>query len=44
MLNQLIFIILLLDKFNTGNKYESLGSGDKVRYMYVEKPNKYGSR
>ena len=36
------FYNLLLDKLSTGNKYESLGSGDKVRYMYVEKPNKYG--
>ena len=31
-----------LEKLQTGNKYESLGSGDKVRYMYLEKPNKYG--
>ena len=36
------FYNLLLDKLKTGNKYESLGSGDKVRYMYLEKPNKYG--
>jgi DNA polymerase elongation subunit (family B) len=36
------FYNLLLDKLNTGNKYESIGSGDKVRYMYVERPNKYG--
>tara|TARA_R100001163_G_scaffold54260_1_gene41591 strand:- start:757 stop:1761 length:1005 start_codon:yes stop_codon:yes gene_type:complete len=36
------FYNLLLDKLNTGNRYEDLGSGDKVRYMYVEKPNKYG--
>ena len=33
---------LLLDKLNTGNKYESISTGDKVRYMYVEQPNKYG--
>ena len=32
----------MLDKLNTGNKYESITSGDKVRYMYVEQPNKYG--
>ena len=36
------FYNLLLDKLNTGNKYESIGSGDKVRYMYIERPNKYG--
>tara|TARA_R100001079_G_scaffold108320_1_gene78571 strand:- start:459 stop:3026 length:2568 start_codon:yes stop_codon:yes gene_type:complete len=32
----------LLDKLNTGNKYESISTGDKVRYMYVEQPNKFG--
>ena len=36
------FYNLLLKKLKTGNKYEEMSSGDKVRYMYVEKPNKYG--
>ena len=36
------FYNMLLDKLNTGNKYESISTGDKVRYMYVEQPNKYG--
>ena len=33
---------MMLDKLNTGNKYEEISSGDKVRYMYVEQPNKFG--
>ena len=33
---------MLLDKLNTGNKYEAIGTGDKVRYMYIEQPNKFG--
>jgi DNA polymerase elongation subunit (family B) len=33
---------LLLDKFNITRKYESITSGDKIRYFYVRKPNKYG--
>jgi DNA polymerase elongation subunit (family B) len=33
---------LLLEKFNIERKYESLSSGDKIRYFYVRKPNKYG--
>ena len=24
------------------NKYEKIGSGDKVRYFYVKQPNRYG--
>ena len=24
------------------DKYESIGSGDKIRYFYVMQPNKYG--
>ena len=36
------FYNMMLDRLNTGNKYESISSGDKVRYMYVEQPNKYG--
>lgn len=31
----------LLKKFNIENEYESIGSGDKVRYFYIEKPNAY---
>lgn len=33
---------IMLEKLKTGNRYEEIGSGDKVRYMYVEQPNKYG--
>ena len=36
------FYNLMLEKLNTGNRYESISSGDKVRYMYVEQPNKFG--
>ena len=36
------FYNLMLDKLKTGNRYESIRSGDKVRYMYVEQPNKFG--
>ena len=36
------FYNLLLDKLNTKNKYEAIGTGDKVRYMYIEQPNKFG--
>ena len=32
---------LLLDKFKLATKYEKISSGDKVRYFYVRKPNKY---
>lgn len=32
---------LLLKKFNIENEYEPIGSGDKVRYFYVERPNAY---
>tara|TARA_R110000764_G_scaffold124_2_gene727 strand:+ start:1 stop:2574 length:2574 start_codon:yes stop_codon:yes gene_type:complete len=32
----------MLDKLETGNKYEHLSSGDKVRFLYVEQPNKFG--
>jgi len=32
---------LLLEKFNIANEYEEIGSGDKVRYFYVQKPNAY---
>jgi DNA polymerase elongation subunit (family B) len=33
---------LLLDRHNLENKYETISSGDKVRYFYVKQPNKYG--
>ena len=36
------FYNMMLNKLNTGNKYEDISSGDKVRYMYVEQPNKFG--
>ena len=32
----------MLKKYNLENKYETIGSGDKVRYFYVMQPNKYG--
>ena len=32
---------LLLDKFGLTTKYEKISSGDKVRYFYLKKPNKY---
>ena len=35
------FYNLMLDMLKTGNKYEKLSSGDKVRYLYIEQPNKY---
>jgi DNA polymerase elongation subunit (family B) len=33
---------LLLKKLNVEQTYEKIGSGDKVRYFYVKKPNRYG--
>lgn len=35
---------LLLDKYELGQKYESISSGDKVRYFYVKQPNKFGMK
>ena len=32
---------LLLKKFGIDKEYEEIGSGDKVRYFYVQKPNPY---
>lgn len=32
----------MLEKLGTGNKYENISSGDKVRFIYIETPNKYG--
>jgi len=36
------FYNILLDKFNTGKKYEKISSGDKVRFFYAKQPNRYG--
>jgi len=33
----------ILEKMNLENKYEAIGSGDKVRYFYVQQPNRYGA-
>lgn len=33
---------ILLDRFNTGKKYEKISSGDKVRYFYAKQPNRFG--
>jgi DNA polymerase elongation subunit (family B) len=33
---------LLLDKMGITKKYEKIISGDKLKYFYVETPNKYG--
>lgn len=33
---------LLLDKLGLSNKHENIDTGDKVRYFYVNQPNKYG--
>jgi len=32
----------ILEKLNIEHKYETIGSGDKVRYFYVQQPNRYG--
>lgn len=32
----------LLKKLNIDKKYESINSGDKIRFFYVRKPNPYG--
>lgn len=37
-----IFYNELLDEFNLDGLHEKIGSGDKVRYFYVQQPNKYG--
>lgn len=36
------FYNLMLKKFNIENVHESISSGDKIRYYYVQQPNKYG--
>jgi hypothetical protein len=33
---------LILSNLNLQNKYESISSGDKVRYFYVRQPNRFG--
>lgn len=33
---------LVLKKLGIENKYEQISSGDKVRYLYIEKNNKFG--
>jgi hypothetical protein len=33
---------MLLKTLNVDKKYESIGSGDKIRYFYVKQPNRYG--
>lgn len=33
---------MLLERFDLTRKYESIGTGDKVRYFYVKQPNKFG--
>jgi len=33
----------ILEKLNLDKKYEQIGSGDKVRYFYVQQPNRYGA-
>ena len=33
---------ILLDKLNLTGEYEAIETGDKVRYFYVNQPNKYG--
>lgn len=35
------FYNTLLKEFNIDTQYEEITSGDKVRYVYVEKPNKF---
>ena len=32
----------ILERLNLDNKYELISSGDKVRYFYVQQPNRYG--
>ena len=33
----------ILEKLNIENDYEPISSGDKVRYFYVQQPNRYGA-
>ena len=36
------FYNLLLEKLNLTNQYEKIASGDKIKYLYVQTPNKFG--
>jgi len=36
------FYNMLLDRYQTGKKYEKISSGDKVRFFYTQQPNKFG--
>jgi DNA polymerase elongation subunit (family B) len=36
------FYNLMLERFGLSAKYEKINSGDKVRYFYISKPNKFG--
>mgnify|MGYP001353240627 CR=1 FL=1 len=33
---------IMVDKFQLGSDFEKITSGDKVRYFYLKKPNRYG--
>ena len=33
---------LLIDKLKLDRKYEKISSGEKIKYFYVQQPNKYG--
>jgi len=33
---------ILLERFNIQRKYEKINSGDKMKYFYLRKPNKFG--
>jgi DNA polymerase elongation subunit (family B) len=33
---------IILDKLNLSGKHEKIASGDKIKYFYVQQPNKYG--
>ena len=37
-----IFYNELIEEFGLEGVHEKIGSGDKVRYFYVQQPNKYG--
>lgn len=39
-----IFYNELIDEFGLNGVHEKIGSGDKVRYFYVQQPNKYGCK
>lgn len=33
----------ILEKYNIDHKYEAIGTGDKVRYLYVQQPNRFAA-